>query len=231
MVDPTTKHGSPEPYGYVREDHFTRKLTNMRSGVVNHFTRKQQQRLNQVRYANIPIEVVEDWEKRAFLDEPTGLISGGMLRRKLEYEVQRSKRYRRPMALLALKIDQHGELQRLLSPMVTDDLFALLAEVIQNNIRDIDLAGRLDHDTIGIMCIETNMEGAVKLAQRLIEEVYSIKPNPIFGNRKLTATIGISTIPRISSSVHDLIEASVESAKSGMVNGGNRIVRKVAEVA
>ncbi|MBX9695979.1 MAG: diguanylate cyclase [Cyanobacteria bacterium] len=218
-----------QPHGYTRDDQFTRELSSVRADVMHKLQLKQQLATEQARYRNASPELLDQLEQIAFVDETTGFATRAAVERKLEYETRRAKRYRRPLAILAIKIDQQEELEKQLSHMVVRDLFSMLRDVICDSIRDVDIPGRPSPGVITVLCPETNMDGALVLAQRVMRKLYDLKPTPILGNLRLTATVGISVLPKCSSTAEDLIQSAIESANKGMRAGGNRIVRKRIE--
>ncbi len=215
-----------QPHGYIRDDQFTRELSSVRADVMYKLQLKQQLAAEQARYRNASPELLDRLDRIAFMDETTGFASRAAVERKVDYETKRAKRYRRPLAILAIKIDQQETLERQLSHLVVRDLFSALKEVIQSSIRDVDFPGRPEPDVITVLCPETNMDGALVLAQRIMKALYNVKPAPGLGNLRLTATIGISVVPQCSTNADDLLTSAIESADKGLKAGGNRIVRK-----
>ncbi|MBX9694278.1 MAG: diguanylate cyclase, partial [Cyanobacteria bacterium] len=145
------------------------------------------------------------------------------IERKLRYELQRAKRYKRYLALLVAKIDRQEQLEEQLSSLILNDLFALLAEVAHGTMRDIDTIGRPSRDFLAICCPETDVESACHAARRLKEALYQLPARPLFGGARLTLSIGVAVAPDHAKDEEGLIRSAVDACLAATASGGNRI--------
>jgi len=90
----------------------------------------------------------------------------------LETENKRSyRRERHPFSIAFIDIDDFKRLNDGLGHHVGDQALSLIAEVLRENVRDLDVIGRLGGDEFGILLPETDAEDAQIIAVRFLRAV------------------------------------------------------------
>jgi diguanylate cyclase (GGDEF)-like protein len=152
-------------------------------------------------------------------DELSGLLSRPALEFSLERELNRSHRYRYPLAVLAVRIDKYSGLVEEYGDEVGDQVQRWIGMVIQENIRSVDFAGRLSAGYFVLILPETHARAAVTVAQRLQMRVAG-RPFVLFPEHGSVIELDIMISSGIS-------EASRESESSQSVLGmADRAVRE-----
>lgn len=107
----------------------------------------------------------------------------------LRSEVERSKRYQKPISIIMIDIDRFKEVNDTWGHEIGDLILKEFACLLKSNIRVTDFVGRWGGEEFLIICSDTNMEGAETLAlnlRKIIEE-YNF---PIIS--KKTASFGVA---------------------------------------
>ena len=107
-------------------------------------------------------------------------------------EIDRIRRYAKPLSLLMLDIDHFKVINDTHGHDVGDDALRVFSQNIQANLRDTDVAGRLGGEEFAVLLIETDITGALDLANRLRQAVTDI--HLAAGDREVryTVSIGVS---------------------------------------
>jgi diguanylate cyclase (GGDEF)-like protein len=123
----------------------------------------------------------------------TDLLTGLNNRRRgwevLEHEIHRAKRYNRPLSLIMFDIDHYKEFNDSLGHQVGDTVLKKISKITQSELRITDTLARWGGDEFIVICVETNLETAHQLAERLRE---NIERNPVQGLWNATASFGVA---------------------------------------
>jgi diguanylate cyclase (GGDEF)-like protein len=99
----------------------------------------------------------------------TGLRNHQAFAEILEVEVRRATRYENVLALVVFKLHGVGLLNANHGHQAGDQLLQAVADRLQANIRDVDVAGRTGGTEFGIILPEQGTKGALVVANRLVE--------------------------------------------------------------
>ena len=135
---------------------------------------------------------------RAKTDALTQLYNRGYWEVNLEKEFNRHRRTQQTPCLIVLDIDHFKQVNDTYGHLAGDEIIKALANLLTENLRGTDVIGRLGGEEFGVILIDTKIEQAEMLANRLrgiVEEAvthYSgtdIKITCSFGVTELTAEI------------------------------------------
>jgi diguanylate cyclase (GGDEF)-like protein len=164
-------------------------------------------------------------EKELRLLATVDTLTGGFTRSHFfnlaEAEMERAKRYRRPLSLVLLDIDDFKIVNDEHGHIVGDQALSFLGEVCRRQIRKNDLFGRLGGDEFIILFPELPAISANAISQRILD-VLSRTSAKKFAFA-LTLSIGISEIAAGIESVQDLVEMADRALYRAKRNGKNRI--------
>lgn len=132
----------------------------------------------------------------------------------IEFEIARAKRYKRPLSLVILDIDHFKQYNDFHGHQRGDKLLRKLAQVLQDNIRDIDKIYHLYRyggEEFSILLPETDNVGAKEIAKRLLklindtsfEEERQSQPEG-----KITISIGIANLSHCTQNKKQLIKSA-----------------------
>jgi len=136
-------------------------------------------------------------EKLSITDQLTKLANRRCIDDMLSSEINRSNRYGHPLSLLLLDVDHFKAINDTFGHDVGDTVLQGIAKIIAEGVRQTDMPGRWGGEEFLIICPETDLPGALALAELLRCRI----ANYIFseaGNR--TVSIGVATVIRGESS-------------------------------
>jgi diguanylate cyclase (GGDEF)-like protein len=155
-------------------------------------------------------------------DALTRLANRRRLEADLALECDRSLRYARPLALIMLDLDHFKRLNDTYGHAKGDEVLQGVAETITNTLRSTDTAYRFGGEELVILARESDVPGAMGLADRVrgaIERRYSGASE---GN--LTASFGVAGIPENAVSAKALIAAADQALYTAKEQGRNQVV-------
>ena len=129
-------------------------------------------------------------ELLATTDDLTGLPNRRRFRSELEREIAAARRYRSPLSLLLLDLDDFKAINDGYGHDSGDQALREIALAIQQRLRAPDLAARIGGDEFGVLLPQTGREAAEALARDLEHAVRHALTPPL----TTTASIGISTL-------------------------------------
>lgn len=139
-------------------------------------------------------ELVETQQQLAHLsqtDELTGINNRLFFNKVLSQELTRFRRYQAPMCLLMLDVDYFKNINDENGHDVGDAVLQELAKVIQSGLRSSDLLCRYGGEEFVIMLLNTEMDDAKEITERLHSMVASYDFNAIQG-QTLTCSFGLT---------------------------------------
>lgn len=167
--------------------------------------------------------LVEEVGQKVVYDYLTGLLSRGAFFSRLEEEIKRAKRYRRPLSLAILDLDDFKKINDRYGHTVGDMVLSKVAEIIKNNVRSFDIVGRVGGEEIAVVFPETTLEGAVKATNKLKDAIanheFTVVDKPI----KITVSIGTTQL-KDSDTAESLYERADGALYMAKRQGKNRVV-------
>jgi diguanylate cyclase (GGDEF)-like protein/PAS domain S-box-containing protein len=150
----------------------------------------------------------EQLTHRAFHDPLTGLANRALFADRVGHALGRRGRGRDPIAVLFLDLDDFKNVNDSLGHGVGDDLLTAVANRLFNCVGPGDTVARLGGDEFAVLVEQMTdaFEGA-RVAERIIEALatpFEISGKQVF----IRASIGISTSPPASDSVHELMRTA-----------------------
>ncbi|MDW6004683.1 sensor domain-containing diguanylate cyclase [Vibrio mangrovi] len=106
-------------------------------------------------------------EKLSVTDRLTGMHNRLKLDETLEREMFRAERYRHPLSIILLDIDNFKMVNDNYGHRVGDDILCKIAELLQCHVRKTDIPGRWGGEEFLIVCPETDFHGVQILAEKL----------------------------------------------------------------
>lgn len=107
----------------------------------------------------------------ATTDELTSLNNRRHFLTLAEQTLNRSRRYREPLALCMCDIDFFKNINDTFGHTIGDQVLQQVAEIIKNTLRDTDIAGRIGGEEFAIMLVQTSLANAQEVAERLRQNI------------------------------------------------------------
>jgi two-component system, cell cycle response regulator len=162
-------------------------------------------------------------ERLSLTDPLTGLWNYRFMQTSLRREAERSRRYQRPSALLAIDLDRFKTVNDTYGHPVGDQVLVELARRITGQIREVDLAFRHGGEEFMVLLPETDAGGASVVAERLGKAVNArkFKVNDATGGRELdvTVSIGVAVLGEHADTATGVLAAADEALYAAKAAG------------
>ncbi len=165
----------------------------------------------------------EDIERLALLDHVTELYNHKTFVKELKAELQRSKRYSQRASVCILTVDKFENIGEEYGGLTQDAVLKVVANVIRNSTREVDIPARYAPMQFGIVLPQTHAAGAALVAERIRQRVASQVFSHNWKNFSVTASIGIATYPDHTQEYDELIARSIEAMECAVDRGGDRV--------
>jgi len=159
------------------------------------------------------------------LDSFTGLLLEPSFMGHLVRELRRSKRYRKPLSLLAVDLDNLGAINAECGEPFGDFVIRQAAQIVKENVRSTDTVGRGEVCNFMIVLPECPVQSAHPLADRLRVAVEKT-PFPFREGEPplpVTVSVGIAGFPRNSADAKELVDAASAVLFRAKELGRNRV--------
>lgn len=140
-------------------------------------------------------------------DPLTGIANSRYFYEILEHEANKARRYKHPITIAYIDLDNFKDANDQYGHLIGDEILKKIAEIIQKNIRNIDMAARLGGDEFTILMPETTMENARSVIKRLLKV---ITEQAQINNWSITASIGVGSFDKIPDST-DIMISNVDN--------------------
>jgi diguanylate cyclase (GGDEF)-like protein len=176
--------------------------------------------------AGLAIENSQLYEKtvtRAHSDSLTELWNHGYFQYLLQAELEKAKITKTPLSLIMLDIDNFKIYNDMLGHQSGDKILKALATLIKNQSRKMDYVCRYGGEEFTIILPETQKKEAFLIAERIRTDVerYAFVKEEILPNKKLTASMGLSSFPEDGFSPTELISHSDKALYEAKQKGKN----------
>jgi diguanylate cyclase (GGDEF)-like protein len=139
-------------------------------------------------------------------------------------EIERARRFRRPLAVVLADLDLLRDINNQLGHLVGDQMIRRVAEEIRAAVRDYDLAARFGGDEFVILMPETTLPDAVAVAERIRQGVQAIElPSNAAGRVGISLSIGVALFPANGRNAADLLAAADRAVYQAKAAGRNRV--------
>ncbi|HYP42367.1 MAG TPA: diguanylate cyclase, partial [Chloroflexia bacterium] len=165
-------------------------------------------------------------KKEAQTDAKTGLWNARHFSNMFTSEMDRAKRFERPLALIMADLDLLRNINNTYGHLAGDTVLAGIGQIIRENIRDFDMAGRFGGEEFAILLPETNQAEARAIAERLRAAVES-SGFAVSTSRKpvnVTMSLGISCFPAGASTTMELLHEADVAVYQAKLKGRNCVV-------
>ena len=144
------------------------------------------------------LRLLEHNKNIAILDPLTGLYNHRFFQEQLLEEIYRAERYKHPVSLMMVDIDNFTAYNEAHSYSAGDSVFKQIGKIIRENLRQADVLSRYGLDEFAIILPETKIKEALFVGEKVREKIgFAVftgdesRKSP-FGMARLTASIGIA---------------------------------------
>jgi diguanylate cyclase (GGDEF)-like protein len=148
-------------------------------------------------------------EALSVTDDLTGLFNSRYMNLVLRREEKRTMRSGRPLSLLFIDMDGFKNVNTLHGHLGGSKALVEVAKVIRGCARETDVVARFGGDEFSVILPDTGREGALFVAERICTRIRAFRFLEVDGlDVRLTASVGVATLPDVSSSSEELLRAA-----------------------
>lgn len=172
----------------------------------------------QLLYANEKLKELVD------TDDLTGLYNMRSLYQRLDFELERGRRFGRDACVVMMDMDYFKTVNDGHDHLFGSYVLSEIGKIIRANTRNIDIPARYGGDEFLMVLTETNHEGAMHFCERLRDNI----EHTVFRNgedsKKLTASLGFAiTVPGENISARELVRRADHALYEAKRNGRNQV--------
>jgi diguanylate cyclase (GGDEF)-like protein len=162
-------------------------------------------------------------ERQALVDGLTGLANRRQCEETLAVELARLERFGGPLAIVVADLDWFKDVNDRFGHPSGDAVLRELAQLLQETVRDVDLAGRWGGEEFMVVLPGTDLAGGAQVAERIRVAlagriVLSSDGTPI----PVTASFGVAACPPATTAA-ELFSAADAALYEAKRNGKNRV--------
>ncbi|MFY9071850.1 diguanylate cyclase [Aliarcobacter butzleri] len=155
-------------------------------------------------------------------DNLTKLYNRVKLDKSLQEEMNRSLRYKTNFSIILLDIDYFKKVNDNFGHQIGDEVLIESAQVLSKNIRNVDILGRWGGEEFLVICPETKIEDAIKVASHINAAIklhkFTTYPNTV------TISLGVATFSKHIKNVDDIILNADKALYQAKEEGRDKVI-------
>ncbi|MFY4764306.1 diguanylate cyclase [Aliarcobacter butzleri] len=155
-------------------------------------------------------------------DNLTKLYNRVKLDKSLREEMNRSLRYNTNFSIILLDIDYFKKVNDNFGHQVGDEVLIESAQILSKNIRNVDILGRWGGEEFLVICPETKIEDAIKVASHINAAIklhkFTTYPNTV------TISLGVATFSKYIKNVDDIILNADKALYQAKEEGRDKVI-------
>lgn len=179
--------------------------------------------LNSERLQEDLITAQKKLEKLATTDFLTGINNGRHFFEISEDEINRARRYENPLSVIMFDIDHFKSINDQYGHAVGDKVLAEIADICRNNLRIVDILGRLGGEEFGVMLPNTNKENAVTVAESLRSKIESAVIRYLDASVQVTASFGVAELKNEDKQINQVLIRADDALYKSKKDGRNKV--------
>ena len=162
------------------------------------------------------------------VDQLTGVSNGRTFRAALEGEVARARRYRRPLTVGYVDLDDFKAINDRFGHHAGDEVLRAVAGALRSHLRATDVVGRLGGDEFAVLLPEAGRASAEAALTKVLGGLSTVA-SP--GGGSVRASIGAVVCAEVPASADDILRAADGAMYRAKADGGHRVTLEVRERA
>jgi diguanylate cyclase (GGDEF)-like protein/PAS domain S-box-containing protein len=179
---------------------------------------------NQAAAAIANARLFSEVQRLAITDPLTGLYNRRGFSEIGHREMERARRYKRPLSVIMLDIDHFKRVNDTYKHAVGDQVLRTLAERCRQRTREVDILGRYGGEEIVILLPETDRAGALRAADHLRRDVAEKPFNTEVGPLDITISLGVADSMDGELDLDILIDRADAAMYAAKQSGRNRVM-------
>ena len=169
--------------------------------------------------------------EQAITDGMTKLYLHRYFKQRLLDEIKRAARFKRSLALIMVDIDHFKALNDNFGHQTGDDVLRHVAAILRRAVRTHDLPVRYGGEEFALVLPETDMIGAVAVAERVRRSMENDYLEVSGVVHKISASFGVSVFPDCADDMDSLIKAADVAMYWSKEHGRNQVTAAPSKVS
>ena len=165
----------------------------------------------------------EEAQSAAAVDNLTGLSTYRVLRDRLTYEIERSKRSSERFAVLFLDLDRFKQVNDTYGHEAGNDILRGVAAEVRQAVRASDVAARYGGDEFVVILTRTDLAGAARVAEALRAGIEGVGRRLGYPAGVITVSVGLAEFDPKQPVEHDLLVAADRALYRAKASGRNLV--------
>ena len=165
----------------------------------------------------------DEAQRAAAVDTMTGLSTYRVLRDRLAFEVERSKRSAEGFAVLFLDLDRFKEVNDQYGHEAGNEILRAVAGEIRNAVRASDVAARYGGDEFVVILTRTDLQGGARVAEALRAGIEGVGRRLGYPAGLITVSVGLAEFDPRQPSEGDLLVSADRALYRAKAAGRNAV--------
>ena len=163
----------------------------------------------------------EELERLSVTDGLTGLTNHRALMQRLAEEGQRAQRSEKPFVVIMADVDHFKQYNDEFGHPAGDEVLKKVAAILKECTRTVDCVARYGGEEFAVLLPETDMGGALEVAERMRARVEKSQ----FPGRRITLSLGLAEFPRDADEVKSVIKVADSALYVAKREGRNQVAQ------
>jgi len=168
-------------------------------------------------------DALEEVQRLAITDSLTGLHNRRHLLELARHELQRARRYRLPMSVFMLDIDEFKRVNDTYGHAIGDQVLQGVAECCRQELRGVDVLGRYGGDEFAAVLPETGLPAACQVAERLRKSIAQRALDTKAGQVTVTVSLGVAVLDDEHLAPETVLDRADQALYVAKQSGRNRV--------
>jgi diguanylate cyclase (GGDEF)-like protein len=169
------------------------------------------------------IELYEKFQQLSVYDPVTGVYNRRYFMNRFFDEFERANNFSLNMSFLMLDIDEFKKINDTYGHLVGDAVLKEVANLVKENIREIDFVSRVGGEEFAFILLETDKTNAIIVAERICSKIFETKIRVFDETLRLTVSIGVASFPQNTLYPDVLMEVGDKALYKAKLSGKNRV--------
>ena len=170
-------------------------------------------------------------QEQARVDSKTGLFNARYFGEMLAEELNRARRFDRPLSVVMADLDLLREINNTYGHLAGDAVLKGVAVIFRDHLRNYDVPARFGGEEFAIVLPETTAENALEIAERIRRSVAAGSFEADTSSEPISATIsiGVATFPDDGTDAQGLLHQADLAVYRAKLQGRNRVLAASSE--
>jgi diguanylate cyclase (GGDEF)-like protein len=170
------------------------------------------------------LKLYKDIETLAITDGLTGVYTRRYFIERFDEEIQRSSLRKSSLAFLMIDADNFKSVNDQHGHLAGDQVLKEIANIIQENVREIDIVGRFGGEEFCVVLPDTDLEGSRLVAERIRKSAEKRVIKAYDSTLRMTLSIGLAIYPSDGKLLEELMDKADWALYRAKSQGRNCVV-------